>query len=223
MMEANEIVKINNKEVHFEREDNQIFCTSLDIARVFEKRHSHILENIYEILNVTKCSEPKIWSAKNEDNENWNKFSDFIALNFELVSYKDQQDKIRPCYKITKDGFSFIAMSLTGDKAKLWKIAFINAFNAMEAELRAIQNNSSAILEQTKEIYNLNFNTECREVVLNQIKKLEEKFGKKCLKVNYYKVEEIFENNKTKFTIDVQVTYDKHIENNSSCNCRRLK
>ncbi|WP_173938629.1 Rha family transcriptional regulator, partial [Campylobacter coli] len=41
-----------------------------------------------------------------------------------------------PYYQLTKDGFSFIAMGLTGRKADKFKIAFINAFNEMEKLLQ---------------------------------------------------------------------------------------
>ena len=43
-------ILINNKSIQFEKQGEQIFCTSLDIANVFEKRHDHILELIYEKL-----------------------------------------------------------------------------------------------------------------------------------------------------------------------------
>ena len=38
---------------------------------------------------------------------------------------------------MTRDGFSFLVMGFTGAKAAHWKEKYIEAFNAMEAELRA--------------------------------------------------------------------------------------
>lgn len=46
------LVNINNKKVEFTTKNNQIFCTSLDIARVFEKRHTHILDIIKNYLKM---------------------------------------------------------------------------------------------------------------------------------------------------------------------------
>lgn len=107
------LVNINNKKVEFATKNNQIFCTSLDIARVFEKRHTHILDIIKNYLN-------------DED------MKEFNQPNFRLVNYKDLKGELRPAYEVSRDGFSFIAMGLTGKKANKWKVSFINAFNKME-------------------------------------------------------------------------------------------
>lgn len=44
-------IVINNQEVQFNTSSNQIFCTSLDVAKVFEKRHNNVLADIENILN----------------------------------------------------------------------------------------------------------------------------------------------------------------------------
>ena len=41
-----------------------------------------------------------------------------------------------PAYRLTRDGFTLLAMGFTGKKALAFKLAYIDAFNAMEAELR---------------------------------------------------------------------------------------
>ena len=41
-------------------------------------------------------------------------------------------------YLITRDGFSLLAMGFSGEKALKWKLKYIEAFNAMEAELKRI-------------------------------------------------------------------------------------
>ena len=116
-MSNTNIININNQKVVFENKDDQIFCTSLDIARVFSKQHKDILETIRN-------------KTRNEETKNFNE------RNFRLVEYKDAKGEMRPTYQLTKDGFSFIAMGLTGKKADLFKIAFINAFNKMEKLLQ---------------------------------------------------------------------------------------
>lgn len=42
-----------------------------------------------------------------------------------------------PAYRLTRDGFSFLAMGFTGKKAAAWKEKFLMAFNAMERRLTA--------------------------------------------------------------------------------------
>ena len=53
-------------------------------------------------------------------------------------------------YKLTQDGFNLIAMGFTGKKAMLHKIAFIEVFNAVVAELARVKNKATAIPEQPK-------------------------------------------------------------------------
>ncbi|EAH5351062.1 Rha family transcriptional regulator [Campylobacter jejuni] len=116
-------VIINKQEVQFGTQNNQIFCTSLDIAKVFGKQHKHILELIGEKFNN-------------------NEIKNFCEPNFRL-SFKTRKiegfrgkERKYPYYQLTKDGFSFIAMGLTGRKADKFKIEFINAFNEMEKLLQ---------------------------------------------------------------------------------------
>ena len=90
-------IVINNKSIQFEKQGEQIFCTSLDIANVFEKRYADVLELIYEKLT-------------NEE------IKDFTERNFPLSEYKDSTGRTLPCYKLTRDGFSFIAIYDKKDK-----------------------------------------------------------------------------------------------------------
>ncbi|EAH5265480.1 Rha family transcriptional regulator, partial [Campylobacter jejuni] len=113
-MSNTSIININNQEVIFENKDEQVFCTSLDVAKVFGKQHKHILELIGEKFNN-------------------NEIKNFCEPNFRL-SFKTRKiegfrgrERKYPYYQLTKDGFSFIAMGLTGRKADKFKIAFINA------------------------------------------------------------------------------------------------
>ncbi|EIA46564.1 putative antirepressor, Rha family protein [Campylobacter coli 2553] len=50
-MSNTSIININNQEVIFENKDEQVFCTSLDVAKVFGKRHDNVLADIKLILN----------------------------------------------------------------------------------------------------------------------------------------------------------------------------
>ncbi|ELN8889834.1 Rha family transcriptional regulator, partial [Campylobacter coli] len=47
---SNKVI-INKQEVQFGTKGNQIFCTSLDVAKVFGKRHDNVLRDIENILN----------------------------------------------------------------------------------------------------------------------------------------------------------------------------
>lgn len=91
--------------------------TSRVVAEKFGKRHADVLRSIEN-------------TAKDLPEE-------FSQRNFASAIYLDAQGKPREQYQLTRDGFTLITMGFTGKAAMEWKIRFIEAFNAMEAELRA--------------------------------------------------------------------------------------
>ncbi|EAM0974311.1 Rha family transcriptional regulator [Campylobacter jejuni] len=113
---SNVPVIINNVEVNLNIKENKVFINSLDLAKVFNKNHKDVLE-----------------TTKNQPQ------NDFTESNFILSTYKDKKGELRPCYNLTRDGFSLLVMGFTGEKAYKWKIEFIKAFNEMEKRLRNIE------------------------------------------------------------------------------------
>lgn len=95
-------------------DEGKMFTTSLIVAEAFEKEHKDVLKAISNL----ECS-----LAFNE-------------RNFAPVEYKDAKGEMRPAYRLTRDGFAFLAMGFTGRKAAAWKEKFLEAFNAMEKALR---------------------------------------------------------------------------------------
>lgn len=96
--------------------------TSNVIASTFGKRHADVLRAVKGL----ECSQ------------------EFSQRNFALAEFIDEQGKSRPSYVVSRDGFMFLAMGFTGAEAAKWKEQYINAFNAMEAELLRISNESRA-------------------------------------------------------------------------------
>lgn len=95
-------------------QDQQIKTDSLKVAEAFGKNHRDVLRK----LESLDCP------------------VNFNERNFALVSYKDAKGEHRPMYQMTKDGWMFLVMGFTGEKAAQIKIAFINAFNAMATLLQ---------------------------------------------------------------------------------------
>lgn len=100
--------------------DGHAVTSSLAVAEFFGKRHDNVMAKIANL----DCS------------------PEFRLLNFkEAVYHKPNpsggQPIAYPCYHITRDGFTFLAMGFTGKRAAAWKEAYLNAFNAMEAQLLA--------------------------------------------------------------------------------------
>lgn len=101
--------------------------TSKNVADKFNKQHRTIYRKVEDLMK----SQP-----------------DFGRANFGTSTYISEQNKELPCYTMTRDGFSMIAMSLTGKEAEEWKIKYITAFNAMESQL--LQQNDSLEWKQAR-------------------------------------------------------------------------
>ena len=95
--------------------DGRPAVTSREVSRYFNKRHDAVLRDIAAM--TSNCPES------------------FSAHNFVGASYLDEQAKNRPMYIIHRDGFMLLVMGYTGKKALALKLAYIEAFNRMEAEL----------------------------------------------------------------------------------------
>ena len=101
----------------FRGQNDQVKTNSVLVAKVFNKEHGKVMRDIANL----KCS------------------NDFRVANFGLSSYVNEQNKEFPMYEMTKDGFTFLVMGYTGQKAAEFKEAYINAFNTMETELKSQQ------------------------------------------------------------------------------------
>lgn len=94
---------------------SEAMADSRDVAAYFDKDHKRVLQTIREM----KCSD------------------DFRRHNFVPFKIKDLSGESTSHVTMTKNGFTFLAMGFTGDKAAKFKESYIAAFDAMEAELRS--------------------------------------------------------------------------------------
>lgn len=101
--------------------DGQVSTTSLAVAEHFGKHHRDVLRAIQNLLS-------EIPSDFNEHERNF-------ALMFREVLVGNGAKRQEPFYKLSRDGFTLIAMGFTGQQALEWKIAYISTFNMMEKML----------------------------------------------------------------------------------------
>lgn len=94
---------------------------SLYVAELFEKNHKEVLRDIRNIVA------PNSGLSK-----------EFTERNFALGSYKDKQNQKRPCYYLTRDGFTILVMGYTGKKALRFKELYIRRFNEMEELIKSL-------------------------------------------------------------------------------------
>ena len=94
---------------------------SLYVAEFFEKNHKEVLRDIRNI------AAPNSGLSK-----------EFAERNFALGSYKDKQNQKRPCYYLTRDGFTILVMGYKGKKALRFKELYIRRFNEMEELIKSL-------------------------------------------------------------------------------------
>jgi len=94
--------------------EGKVMVTSKQIADHFGKVHRDVMRAIRDELETA---------------------GDFGVRNFAQSSYLSLQNKTLPCFEMTRDGFSLIAMGFIGVEAQQWKIRYIEAFNQMERML----------------------------------------------------------------------------------------
>ncbi len=100
--------------------NGHVTTTSTQVAQHFNKRHDTVLRAIRNML--AEMPEER-------------------RRNFAETSIDVQQPnggtRAETSYRMTRDGFSVLAMGFTGKEALQWKFAYIDAFNKMEAALTA--------------------------------------------------------------------------------------
>lgn len=103
--------------------------TSREVAKFFGKRHDHVVRDIRNLIANT----PKTFHAPN-----FGEMSEDVEIGNGAV----RQDAI---FLLFRDGFMLLVMGYTGKKAMQIKIAYIEAFNALEAQVKAMQPQTSAL------------------------------------------------------------------------------
>ena len=102
--------------------EKEVVTTSKNIAELFEKIHRDVIKTIRDL----DCSR------------------EFKKSNYITSYYISPQNKILPCFNITKEGLLFLCMIFSGEKAAKQKIDIINILCTLELDsvIDAILENS---------------------------------------------------------------------------------
>ena len=100
--------------------DGKPTTLSTDLARHFGKRHDNVMQAIASLRSQLPSKH----------------LLDFQEASVEVESGNGAKATY-PAYRLTRDGFVLLAMGFTGKKALQFKLAYIDAFNKMEAQLLA--------------------------------------------------------------------------------------
>lgn len=117
------------------RDGAELVTDSRAVALAFKKRHKNVLRNIDRMRD---SKHPEI--------------AEHYRLNFEPVTFQFSNGKggtqNAPAYKMTAKGLSELAMSFSGDEARVIRIRFLNAFEEVAERLaRAERTITQKLLE----------------------------------------------------------------------------
>ena len=90
--------------------ENKVVTTSLKVAESFGKKHRNVMQTIRNLI------------AENPA----------VKKMFVESTYINSRGQEWPMYYINRDGFTFLVMGFTGNKALEFKLKYIKAFNKME-------------------------------------------------------------------------------------------
>ena len=102
--------------------DGHVFTNSVEVAKYFAKRHPYVTQSIERLI------------------------ADGVSYFTETSYFNGKTGKLFKSYDMNRSGFVLLAMGFTGSRALRWKIAYLEAFDAMEAMLRAPQAQPAAVL-----------------------------------------------------------------------------
>ena len=98
--------------------NNEVVVSSRQIAENFGKEHRNVLRSIEDTVGMLKIGDTK-------------------EMFHKTTYIHPQNGQTYPEYLMNRDGFSLLVMGFTGKAALEWKVKYIQAFNEMEAKLRA--------------------------------------------------------------------------------------
>jgi Rha family phage regulatory protein len=102
-------------ELRMHAENGVPLVNSRDVADKFGKRHTHVLTDIDRLRTSAEIS-ADLW--------------------FHPATVLDGYGREQPSFNLTRQGFTLLVMGWTGERAMQFKVRYIEAFDAMEAELR---------------------------------------------------------------------------------------
>lgn len=132
--------------------------TSLEVAEMVGKDHKNVMRDITRIIE-------QLGGLKNE------------LTYFTEDTYKDSQNKNRPCYRLTKKGCELFSTRMTGAKGTQFAVAYIERFNQMEQHVKqqsipTTPEDQIALLAQG----NVNLNLKVNEIE-DKLEDLTDNFG----------------------------------------------
>lgn len=116
-------------QVHIDGES--ALTNSRHVAEAFDKAHHHVMRDVDNLM-------------KNID------YPELAGRLFRVVMFQDGSGIARRSFDMTKQGFMLLAMGFTGAKAIRFKLAFIDAFEALERAALAGSSGAALALAESR-------------------------------------------------------------------------
>ncbi len=141
-----------------ELHENKLVTTTLKLAEIFGKEHYNVLRDLETMVGTMKIGRNALSIEGISTSEieltaetSASKADTFFKEHFKEIIYLDTRNRTQTAYEMTKSGFALLAMGFTGPEALMFKLDYINAFDAMEAKIIAMTQEKMKALEQANE------------------------------------------------------------------------
>ncbi|EGT4936351.1 TPA: phage antirepressor KilAC domain-containing protein [Clostridioides difficile] len=142
-------------------QNNQFLVESREVAELIEKKHDNLLRDIRGYKKIL------------EDSSNLRSQDFFIES-----TYINTQNKIQPCYLLTKKGCDMVANKMTGEKGIIFTAIYVTKFEEMEQELKEKQPKLPTtykealqhLIEQVEVNEKLQLESKIKDQVINELK-----------------------------------------------------
>lgn len=107
------------QELQVIEQNNEFYVDSREVAEMVGKRHDNLARDIKGYIKVLEDSS-KLSSRK----------------FFEESTYVNSQNKVQPCYLLTRKGCDIVANKMTGSKGVLFTATYVDAFHEMQEHIK---------------------------------------------------------------------------------------
>lgn len=118
-------------ELVFRGQNDQVCTSSFKVAEFFEKNHPDVVRSIDRLRDKLQSTDFQCDAKMSSEI--------IFEEHFEDIPQPNGGTKKGKFFIMNKDAFTLLAMGFTGKKVLEFKIAYINEFNKMEAELKSQQ------------------------------------------------------------------------------------
>ena len=118
-------------ELVFRGQNDQVCTSSFKVAEFFEKNHPDVVRAIDRLCDKMQSTDFQCDAKMSSEI--------IFEEHFEDIPQPNGGTKKGKYFIMNKDAFTLLAMGFTGKRVLEFKIAYINEFNKMEAELKSQQ------------------------------------------------------------------------------------